>query len=481
MELKNSRLFRQQCFINGEWKDAKSSKTFAVMNPTTGEQLGTAPLFSAEETAQAIEFARIAWLKWRMTTAAERAKILHRWHDVILENKEDLAKIMTLEQGKPLAEARGEIDNALGYITWFAEEARRAYGEVIPPFVSGKQPLTLRQPIGVTAAITPWNFPFGMIVRKASPALAAGCSMVVKPARKTPFSALALGELVEQAGIPKGVFSVVTGDSNEVGGEICANPTIRKISFTGSTAVGKKLIAATASTVKKLSLELGGNAPLIVCADADLDKAAVSGAGCKFRNAGQTCICVNRILVHTSVLNTFVEKLKEQAEKIVLGNGLEAGVTQGPMIDQEAHAKMQDLVDDAVSKGAKVVLGGKAGKGLFYPPTILTGVTPEMRVFKEEIFGPIAPIVSFETEEEAIELANDTQYGLASYVFTQNLKSFYRISTALEFGMVGVNEVTLASGEVPFGGVKESGMGREGGWQGLEGYLEIKYIMLGDL
>lgn len=481
MELKNNRLFRQQCFVNGEWKDAKSLKTFAVINPTTGEQLGTAPLFSVEETAQAIESARIAWLKWRKTTVAERAKILHRWHDVILENKEDLAKIMTLEQGKPLAEARGEIDNALGYIIWFAEEARRAYGEVIPPFVAGKQPLTLRQPIGVTAAITPWNFPFGMIVRKASPALAAGCSMIVKPARKTPFSALALGELAEQAGIPKGVFSVITGDSNEIGGEICANPAIRKISFTGSTAVGKKLIAATASTVKKLSLELGGNAPLIVCADADLDKAAVSGAECKFRNSGQTCICVNRILVHTSVLNAFVEKLKEQAEKIVLGNGLEAGVTQGPMIDKEAHTKMQILVDDAVFKGAKVVLGGKAGKGLFYPPTILTDVTSEMRVFKEEIFGPIAPIVSFKSEEEAIKLANDTQYGLASYVFTQNLKSFYRISTALEFGMVGVNEVTLASGEVPFGGVKESGMGREGGWQGLEGYLETKYIMLGDL
>ncbi len=481
MELKNRRLFRQQCFINGQWTSAEDGRTFPVYNPANGKELGSAPLLSQAQTAQAIEAARLAWPIWKALSPADRATILHRWHDCILENTDDLAKIMTLEQGKPLAEAKGEIANALGYITWFAEEARRAYGEVIPPSASGKQPLTIRQPIGVTAAITPWNFPFGMIVRKASPALAAGCPMVIKPATKTPYSALALAELADQAGIPAGVFSVVTGEASVVGAEICANPTVRKLSFTGSTAVGKKLIAACAPTVKKLSLELGGNAPLIVCADADLDLAVAGALGCKFRNSGQTCICVNRILVYRGIHDEFVEKLKEQAQKIVLGDGLQAGVTQGPMINNEAHANMQELVDDALAKGAKVVLGGKAGEGLFYPPTILTEVTPEMRVFREEIFGPIAPIVSFENEEEAVTLANDTQYGLASYVFTRNLKSFYRISTALEFGMVGVNEVTLASNEVPFGGVKESGIGREGGWQGLEGYLETKYILLGGL
>jgi succinate-semialdehyde dehydrogenase/glutarate-semialdehyde dehydrogenase len=483
MKLKDGDLFKQQCLIGGQWVSAADGAVITVTNPADGSVVGTVPKLGKKETAAAVAAAEKAWPAWKNLRPLRRSDILRRWHALIAENIDDLALIMTLEQGKPLAEAKGEISLGMSYITWYAEEGRRVYGETIPSPWAGKQPLTIRQPVGVTAAITPWNFPMSMIARKASPALAAGCPMVIKPAGKTPFSALAMAELGLRAGLPAGILSVITGDSAEIGGELCSNPKVRKLSFTGSTAVGKRLMAACAETVKKLSMELGGNAPLIVCADADIEQAVAGTMGCKFRNAGQTCICVNRLIVHDSVHDRFVAMLVEKAKAIVTGNGLKAGVTQGPMIDSSAFAAMQAFVDDAVAKGARIALGGKpdARGGLFYQPTVLTEVTPEMRVFREEIFGPIAPVMRFRTEGEALALANDTEYGLASYVYTRDLGSFYRIAESLDYGMVGVNEVALASGEVPFGGVKHSGLGREGGRQGIEDYLETKYILLGGL
>lgn len=483
MKLKDPGLFKQQCLVNGKWIDADDGATITIYNPADNSVLGTVPKLGRAETQRAIQGAAEAWPAWRKLTPLQRGQVLRRWHDLILENIEDIALIMTSEQGKPIAESKGEIMLGLSYVTWYAEEARRAYGETIPSPWPGKQPLTVRQPIGVTAAITPWNFPMSMITRKASPALAAGCPMIIKPASLTPFSALAMGELALRAGVPGGILNVLTGSASAIGDEICKNPTVRKFSFTGSTAVGKKLIANCADTVKKVSMELGGNAPMIVCADADLDLAAAGALGCKFRNAGQTCICVNRFIVHEKVYDAFVAKLVEKVKGIVVGNGREPGVTQGPLVEKAALDSMQPFVDDAVSKGAKIAVGGKAHAlgGLHYEPTVLTGVTSEMRVFREEIFGPIAPVIKYKDEAEAIALANDTEYGLASYVYTRDLASFYRIATALEYGMVGVNEVALASGEVPFGGVKESGLGKEGGRQGIEDYLETKYILLGAL
>jgi NAD-dependent aldehyde dehydrogenases len=396
---------------------------------------------------------------------------------------DDLAVILTTEQGKPLAEAKGELLSGLSYIEWYAEEAKRGYGEVISSPWKGKQPLTVRQPVGVAGAITPWNFPMSMIARKAAPALAAGCPMIIKPASMTPFSALALGELALRAGVPEGVLSVITGGSSDIGGELCKNPIVRKLSFTGSTAVGKILLAECAETVKKVSMELGGNAPMIVCPDADLELAANGAMASKFRNAGQTCICTNRLIVHRSIHDKLVAFMVDKAKKIVVGNGLEQDVTMGPLIEKRAFDSQQEFVNDAVAKGAKIVLGGKAHAkgGLFYEPTILTGVTPKMRVFREEIFGPVLPVLTYENEQEAVQLANDTEYGLASYVFTRDLGTSYRISEALEYGMVGVNETVLATGEVPFGGVKYSGLGREGGREGIEDYLETKFILLGGL
>ena len=483
MQLKDPSLFKQACLIGGKWVSAADGAVISVHNPADNSLIGTVPKLGRKETAEAVAEAKKAWPAWKALLPLQRGEILRRWHALIMENVDDLAMVMTLEQGKPLAEAKGEIMLGASYLVWYAEEGRRTYGEVIPSPWPGKQPLTIRQPIGVTAAITPWNFPMSMIARKAAPALAAGCPMIIKPAGKTPFSALAMAELALRAGVPAGILSVITGSSKDIGAELCGNAEVRKLSFTGSTAVGKELMAACAATVKKVSMELGGNAPMIVCADADIDQAVAGAMGCKFRNAGQTCICVNRFIVHESVADAFAAKLTEAVKKIVVGSGLTAGVTQGPMIDATAHKSMQAFVDDAVTKGAKVLTGGKndAQGGLFFQPTVLTGVTTQMRVFREEIFGPIAPIMTFKTEAEALALANDTEYGLASYVYTRDVGSFYRIAAGLEYGMVGVNEVALASGEVPFGGVKESGLGKEGGRQGIEDYVETKYILLGGL
>jgi succinate-semialdehyde dehydrogenase/glutarate-semialdehyde dehydrogenase len=483
MQLKDPTLFKERCQVGGEWIAADSGADITITNPADGSKLGTVPKLGRAETARAIAAAQKALPAWSGLTPLERGNILRRWHALIMEHIDDLARILTLEQGKPLAESKGEIMIGASYISWYAEEARRAYGEVILPPRPGVQPITIRKPVGVTAAITPWNFPMSMITRKAAPALAAGCPMIIKPAGKTPYSALAMAELALRAGMPAGLLQVVTGESSAIGAELCESMAVRKLSFTGSTVVGKKLAAACMDTMKKLSLELGGNAPFIVCKDADLDAAAAGALGCKFRNAGQTCICANRFIVHADVHDAFVQKLQAQVNTIVVGNGLDTGVTQGPMIDAAAFASMQALVDDAVAKGAKVVCGGKAHNagGLFYEPTILTGVTPQMRVFREEIFGPIAPIVRYTDEKEAVALANDTEYGLASYVYTRDMGSFYRIASGLEYGMVGVNEVALASAEVPFGGTKQSGVGKEGGRQGMDEYMETRYVLLGGL
>lgn len=483
MQLKDKTLFKQQSLINGTWVDAADGATLTITNPADGSVVGTVPKLTKAQVAEAIESAQKAFLEWRKLTAAQRGAILRKWKDLTVENAEDIAVIVTTEQGKPLAESKGEIGLGANYMEWFAEEGRRVYGEVIPSPWPGKQPITIKQPVGVAAAITPWNFPMAMIPRKAAPALAAGCPIILKPASKTPFTALALGELALRAGVPAGVISVLTGQASVIGDELCANPLVKKISFTGSTAVGKSLIAACSQTVKKVSMELGGNAPMIICPDADLELAVAGTMGSKFRNTGQTCICVNRVIVHESIHNAYVAKLLEKVKDIKLGNGMEPGVTQGPLVDRKAKDAMQPFVDDAVAKGAKIAAGGKESAlgGLHYEPTVLTGVTATMRVFREEIFGPICPIVTYKTEAEAIALANDTEYGLASYVFTKDIGSFYRIASGIEYGLVGVNEVTLASGEVPFGGVKESGLGKEGGRQGIEDYLETKYILLGNL
>lgn len=484
MQLRMPELFRQECYVNGRWTAAKSGAVIEVTNPVDGSVVGTVPNFGAEETAQAVADAEAAFADWRSRTARERAALLSRWHGLVLENIDDLALILTMEQGKPLAEAKGEIGLGAEYIQWYAEECRRASGEVPVAPHRGRQPVTVKEPVGVVAAITPWNFPMSMIPRKAAPGMAVGCPVIVKPASQTPFSALALAELAHRAGIPAGVFSVITGDSRAIGGELTSNDKVRKLSFTGSTAVGRKLMAQCADNVKKLSLELGGNAPFIVFDDADIDAAAGAALGCKFRNAGQTCICANRMLVQDSVYDAFVEKLAAKVKNgLILGSGIAQGTTMGPMIDDKAVDFMDTLVADATSKGAKIVTGGKRSEvgARFFEPTILTDVNTDMKVFREEIFGPIAPIVRFSDEAEALAMANDSEYGLASYLFSRDIGRIWRVSRGLEFGMVGVNEVALASGEVPFGGVKQSGLGREGAHEGLEEYLETKLILLGGL
>jgi len=480
MQLKNDALFRQQAFINGVWCDADNKQTHEVLNPATGEVIGTVPMMGANETRRAIEAADTAQSTWAKKTGKERSIVLRRWHTLIAENIEDLALLMTHEQGKPIGEAKGEIQSGLDYLEWFAEEAKRVYGDVIPGHMADKRLIVIKQPVGVTAAITPWNFPHSMISRKAGPALAAGCPMIVKPAMETPYSALAMAYLAQQAGIPDGIYSVVTGDPVAIGEEMTNNPMVKKISFTGSTRVGKILMKQCADTVKKMSMELGGNAPFIVFDDADIDAAVTGAMMSKYRNSGQTCVCANRLFVQAGVYEAFSQKLAEQVRAIKVGNGLESGVTQGPLISKAAADNTEALVKDAKNKGATVLCGGQrvdADKN-FFNPTILTNVNNDMRIANEEIFAPIAPIFKFDTDEEAVALANRTEYGLAGYFYSRDIGRVWRIAEALEVGMVGVNTGMLTTELAPFGGVKESGMGREGSKYGIEEYVETKYICL---
>jgi len=478
MQLKDAQLFRQQAYVDGAWADADSGQTLKVNNPATGEILGSVPKMGKAETRRAIEAADRALPAWRALTAKERAAKLRRWYELMLENQEDLGRLMTLEQGKPLAEAKGEIAYAASFLEWFAEEAKRVYGDVIPGHQPDKRLIVLKQPIGVTAAITPWNFPAAMITRKAGPALAAGCTMVLKPASQTPYSALALAELAERAGIPKGVFNVVTGSAGEVGSELTSNPTVRKLSFTGSTDIGRHLMAECAADIKKVSLELGGNAPFIVFDDADLDKAVEGAMISKYRNNGQTCVCANRIYVQDGVYDAFAEKLKAAVAKLKIGNGLEEGTTTGPMIDEKAVAKVKEHIADALSKGATVLTGGNQMEGNFFEPTVLLNVPATAAVAKEETFGPLAPLFRFKDEAEVIAAANDTEFGLASYFYARDLSRVFRVAEALEYGMVGINTGLISNEVAPFGGVKASGLGREGSKYGIEDYLEIKYLCL---
>ncbi|WP_312341085.1 NADP-dependent succinate-semialdehyde dehydrogenase [Stutzerimonas nitrititolerans] len=481
MQLKDSSLFRQQAYVDGAWLDADGGQTLEVNNPAGGEVLGTVPKMGAAETRRAIEAAERALPAWRDLTAKERSQTLRRWFELIMQNQEDLARLMTLEQGKPLIESRGEIAYAASFIEWFAEEAKRIYGDTIPGHQKDKRIIVIKQPIGVTAAITPWNFPAAMITRKAGPALAAGCTMVVKPASQTPFSALALAELAERAGIPKGVFSVVTGSAGDIGNELTANPIVRKITFTGSTEVGAKLMEQCAPGIKKVSLELGGNAPFLVFDDADLDEAVKGAMQSKYRNAGQTCVCVNRIYVQDGVYDAFAQKFQAAVEKLKIGNGLDDGVDVGPLIDDRAAAKVKEHIEDAVANGARVVTGGKAHSlgGSYFEPTLMINVPHTAKVAKEETFGPLAPLFRFKDEAEAIALANDTEFGLAAYFYARDLGRVFRVAEALESGMVGVNTGMISTEVAPFGGVKSSGLGREGSKYGIEDYLEIKYLCLG--
>ncbi|MEF2071238.1 NADP-dependent succinate-semialdehyde dehydrogenase [Consotaella aegiceratis] len=482
MNLKDPSLFRQAALVAGEWIEADGDGV-AVDNPATGETIGRVPRLGAEETRRAIEAARLAQPEWAARTAKERAGVLKRWYELLMENQEDLSLLLTLEQGKPLAEAKGEIAYGASFIEWFAEEARRIYGDVIPGHQPDKRIMVLKQPVGVVAAITPWNFPNAMITRKAGPALAAGCAMVLKPASQTPFSALALAVLGERAGLPKGLFSVLTGSSSEIGGEMTANPTVRKLTFTGSTETGAKLMAQCAPTIKKLSLELGGNAPFIVFDDADLDAAVEGAIIAKFRNNGQTCVCANRIYVQAGVYDAFAEKLAAAVAEMKTGNGLDEGVKLGPLIDDKAVDKVEEHVADARAKGAKVALGGHKHSlgGHFFETTILTEVTKEMMVAREETFGPVAPLFRFEDEADVVAKANDTEFGLASYFYAKDLARVWRVAEALEYGMVGVNTGLVSTAEAPFGGVKSSGLGREGSKYGIDEFVEMKYVCLGGI
>jgi succinate-semialdehyde dehydrogenase / glutarate-semialdehyde dehydrogenase len=481
--LNDMALLRQACLIDGEWVAADDGAALAVDNPATGEILGNVPKCGRAETARAIAAAAKAWPAWRAFTALERANLLLRWHDLILANRDDLARLMTLEQGKPLAESAGEITYGASFIRWFAEEARRTYGDVVPAPWAGRRILVTREPVGVCAIVTPWNFPMAMIGRKVGPALAIGCPVVIKPASATPYSALALGELAIRAGIPAGVVNIVTGDSRAIGAEMTENPTVRKISFTGSTTVGKKLLAQSAGTVKKVSMELGGNAPFLVFDDADLDAAIAGAMASKYRNSGQTCICANRFYVQSGIHDAFVEKLAQAVGALVVGNGLTPGVNQGPLIDTKALDRMESQLADATGKGGRIVCGGKphALGGNFFEPTIITNATSSMAFAREEIFGPLAPVFRFETEAQAIAAANDTEYGLAAYLYTRDLGRAFRVSEALEYGMVGVNESLISNTEAPFGGVKESGLGREGSRYGIDEYSVLKYTCIGGI
>ncbi|MDG9874039.1 NADP-dependent succinate-semialdehyde dehydrogenase [Pseudomonas juntendi] len=478
MQLKDAQLFRQQAYINGEWLDADNGQTIKVTNPATGEVIGTVPKMGTAETRRAIEAADKALPAWRSLTAKERSTKLRRWFELMIENQDDLARLMTTEQGKPLAEAKGEIAYAASFIEWFAEEAKRVYGDTIPGHQPDKRLIVIKQPIGVTAAITPWNFPAAMITRKAGPALAAGCTMVLKPASQTPYSALALVELAHRAGIPAGVLSVVTGSAGEVGGELTGNSLVRKLSFTGSTEIGRQLMEECAKDIKKVSLELGGNAPFIVFDDADLDKAVEGAIISKYRNNGQTCVCANRIYVQDGVYDAFAEKLAAAVAKLKIGNGLEDGTTTGPLIDGKAVAKVQEHIEDAVSKGAKVLSGGKLIEGNFFEPTILVDVPKTAAVAKEETFGPLAPLFRFQDEAEVIAMSNDTEFGLASYFYARDMSRVFRVAEALEYGMVGINTGLISNEVAPFGGIKASGLGREGSKYGIEDYLEIKYLCI---
>jgi succinate-semialdehyde dehydrogenase / glutarate-semialdehyde dehydrogenase len=481
ISLRDMSLLREQAFVGGRWESAANGQTKQVFNPATGQLIGTVPNLGAAETRRAIEAAEKALPDWRARTGKERAQVLRRWFDLMMANQEDLAVLMTVEQGKPLVESRGEIAYAAAFIEWFGEEGKRAYGDVIPAHGRDKRIVVLKQPIGVTAAITPWNFPTAMIARKVAPALAAGCTMVIKPSELTPYSALAMCVLAERAGVPAGVVSIVTGDSKPIGGELTSNPVVRKLSFTGSTAVGKLLMSQCSATVKKVSLELGGNAPFVVFEDADLEAAVAGAVASKYRNAGQTCVCANRIFVQAGIYERFAQRLAEVASSLKVGNGLDQDTKIGPLIEEKAVAKVEEHVRDALAKGAKIVTGGKrgAGAGHFYVPTVLTGIRADALVMREETFGPVAPLMKFDTEEEVLRLANATEFGLASYFYTRDVGRAWRVAEGLESGMVGINEGIISTEVAPFGGVKESGIGREGSKYGLEEYLEIKYLCYG--
>lgn len=481
--LKDPELFRELNYVDGKWMAAGSGRTIEVTNPATGEVIGRVPSLSAAETAAAIESAFQAQHGWRNLTAKERAVKLRKLFELMMQNQDDLARILTAEQGKPLAESRGEIAYAAGFIEWFAEEGKRVYGDTIPQNVSGRRIIVQKEPIGVFATITPWNFPAAMITRKAGAGWAAGCTGVIRPASATPFSALALGVLAERAGFPPGVCNVITGSSRELGGELTSNPKVRKFSFTGSTEVGAQLLAQCATTIKKTSMELGGNAPFIVFNDADLDAAVTGAIASKYRNAGQTCVCANRLFVQEEVYDAFVAKLRTAVEALRVGNGMEPGVTIGPLIDSAAVEKVEEHINDAVSHGAKVIIGGRRHKlgGTFFEPTILGEVARNALIFREETFGPVAPIIRFRTEAEAIEMANDTPFGLASYFYSRDVGRIFRVAEALEYGIVGINEGIISTEIAPFGGVKSSGLGREGSKYGIEEYLEVKYLCLGGI
>src|SRR5437762_11754214 len=479
--LKDPALLRQQCYVDGKWIDADSGATHAVVNPATGRSIGTVPVFLPPETRRAIEAADRALPPWRTKTAKERSAIMRKWNDLVLANVDDLALILTSEQGKPLAEAKGEVTIGAAYIEWFAEEAKRIYGDVIPTIGNDRRLVVIKEPVGVCAAITPWNFQSSMITRKVSPALAAGCTVIIKPAQATPYSALALAELAARAGFPPGVLNVITGQASAIGGEMTSNPIVRKLSFTGSTEIGRVLMKQVAPTVKKISLELGGNAPFIVFDDADLDAAAEGAIISKYRNTGQTCVCANRLFVQDKVYDAFATKLAEKVRALKVGIGTEPGVTQGPLINQAALDKVEEHVADATANGARVVTGGKrhALGGTFYEPTVLADVTPAMKIFREETFGPVAPLIRFSTDAEVVELANRTEFGLASYFYSRDIGRIWRVAEALEYGMVGVNTGLITTEVAPFGGVKQSGLGREGSKYGIDEYVEVKYICLG--
>jgi succinate-semialdehyde dehydrogenase/glutarate-semialdehyde dehydrogenase len=483
LPIKDASLFKQQAFVGGRWEAGDEGRVKQVTNPATGEVLGTVPNMGVAETRRAIEAAHQALPDWRARTAKERAQILRKWFDLMMANQEDLAVIMTLEEGKPLSESRGEVAYAGAFLEWFGEEAKRAYGDVIPSHGTDKRIVVLKQPIGVCAAITPWNFPAAMIARKVAPALAAGCTMVIKPSELTPYSALAMCVLAERAGVPEGVVSVITGDSKPIGAELTSHPLIRKLSFTGSTAVGKMLMAQCAPTLKKLSLELGGNAPFIVFDDADIDLAVEGAIASKYRNAGQTCVCANRIFVQRGIYDRFAERLAEVASSMKVGNGLEPETEIGPLIDDRAIKKVEAHVSDAVAKGAAILTGGRRidGPGTFFIPTVLTGINADMLSMREETFGPVAPLMRFDTDEEVVRLANASEFGLAGYFYSTNVQRVWRVAEALECGIVGINEGIISTEVAPFGGIKESGFGREGSKYGLEEYMEIKYLCFGGI
>ena len=483
MTIQNFKLFRDKCYINGEWVEANSKDTISVNNPATLKEIGTVPKCGKEETTIAIDAANTAWPQWKSTSARERSNILRKWFDLIISNKEELAQIMTIEQGKPINESRGEIVYGASFIEWFAEEAKRVYGDTIPDPLTDRRIVVLKQPVGVVASITPWNFPNAMITRKCAPALAVGCPVVIKPASQTPYSALALAALAEEAGFPKGTLNVITGKASEIGDELATNPIVRKLSFTGSTEIGKVLMAKCAGTVKKVSMELGGHAPFIVFDDANIDDAVAGAMQSKFRNTGQTCVCANRVYVQEKVYEEFCSKFVEAVSKMKVGDGLEEDVTSGPLIDENSLNKVEEHVQDAIQMGAKVAIGGsKHSLGMnFYQPTILTDVTPQAKITFEETFGPVAPVYKFKDENEVIELANNSPYGLASYFYSRDIGRVWRVAEALEYGMVGVNTGLTSKAEAPFGGIKESGLGREGSKYGIDDFIEIKYVNMSGL